>query len=79
MDGFRDRFWDRMCGFQSALYLLLVFDLAMLIVALLTVPFVRPGSAAGVLIRMDIVLFGIVLLPLAGILYGCRRRTADLY
>ena len=75
MNGFRTRFWERMCGFQSALYLLLVFDLLMLIVALLTVPFVSPDSAAGVLIRIDIALFGIVLIPLVGILYGCRRRN----
>lgn len=79
MDGFRERFWERMCGFQSALYLLLVFDLAMLIVALLTLPFVRPASAAGVLIRIDVALFGIVLLPLAGVLYGCRRRNDTRY
>lgn len=78
MSDFRARFWNRMCGFQSELYVLLVFDLVMLTVALLTLPHVAPDSASGVLVRVDILLFGAVLPPLVAILYRCRTgRDGD--
>lgn len=79
MSEFGDRFWDRMCGFQWQLFMLLVFDVALLLIALAVLPFVDANSASGALVRIDVALFAVVLVPLAYVQYRCRRRANEAY
>lgn len=75
MSTFGERFWDRLCGFRRELFVLLVLDLLLLVVALVSLPFIDRGTASGVLVRIDVVLFTLGAIPLAYVQYRCRRRT----
>lgn len=77
MSEFRERFWDRLCGFQWQLFMLLVFDVALLVIALASLPFVEAGTATGVIVWVDIGIFLAALVPLAYVQYRCRRRQRD--
>ena len=74
MNTFKNRFWERVRDYELVLQLFFVADLLFLVLALVTYPFVDPGSAAHVLVVLDLIIFAVLLVPLAYFLYQCRKR-----
>lgn len=73
MNTFADRFWDRVRNYEPFLQMCFVVDLLFIVLALLAYPFVETGSAAHVLVVLDLVIFFVLLVPLAYMLFQCRR------
>ncbi len=77
MKTFTDRFWDRVRGYELVLRLFFVADVLFLVLALVAYPIVESGSAAHVLVVLDLLIFVVLLMPLAYLLYQCRKRRAE--
>jgi len=73
MNTFADRFWERVREYEMVLQMFFVADLLFLILALAAYPLVEAGSAAHVLVVLDLLIFAILLVPLMYLLYQCRK------
>lgn len=73
---FTDRFWDRVREYEPVLRLFFVADVLFLVLALVAYPIIESGSAAYVLVVLDLFIFVVLLIPLIYILYQCRKRRA---
>lgn len=69
-----DKVWESLCDLRPQFFLMLVIAVLLLFISIITFPFVDPNSAAGVLIRVDLVIFTVVLIPIVYILYRCRKH-----
>lgn len=69
-----DDVWESLCDLRPQFFLMLVIAVLLLFVSIVTFPFVDPNSAAAVLIRVDLVIFTVVLIPITYILYRCRKH-----
>ncbi|WP_222914711.1 hypothetical protein [Natrinema sp. SYSU A 869] len=77
MSTFADRFWNRVRGYEPVFWLFFVADVLFLVLALVAYPLVESGSAAHVLIVLDLFIFVVLLILLTYLLYQCRKRRAE--
>lgn len=77
MNTFADRFWDRVREYEPVLQISFVADLLFVVLALAAYPLVESGSAAHVLVVLDLLIFVVLLVPLTYLLYQCRKRRAE--
>lgn len=69
-----DNVWESLCDLKPQFFLMLVIAVLLLFVSIVTFPFVDPNSAAGILIKIDLMIFTAVLIPISYILYRCRTH-----
>jgi hypothetical protein len=77
MNTFTDRFWNRVREYELALRLFFVADVLFVMLSLSAYPFVEPGSAAHVLVVLDLLIFVGLLVPLTYFLYQCRKLRLE--
>lgn len=77
MDTFSERFWDHVRDHEAMLQFFLVADLLFVVLALAAYPLVESGSAAHVLVVLDLLVFFALFVPLTYLLYHCRRRRLE--
>ena len=67
------RFWELVRAYEPYLYLLLILNLVLLLLAVFAVPFVDMSTATGVILLIDFVLCLAVLLPTLYLIYRVRE------
>jgi len=71
---FRERLGDVVCSLRTQIYYLFVVELLLLLLMLFSLAFLDPGTATYAILQIDFILFGITMIPIVAVLYGCRRR-----
>jgi hypothetical protein len=71
---FRERFGDLVCGFQTQVFYLFVIQIVLLVLMLVSLLSLDPGSASYAVLQLDFILMAITLTPTLLILYLCSRR-----
>jgi hypothetical protein len=74
MNTFADRFWERVREYEPMIWFFFAADLLFVVLALVAYPLVESGSAAHVLVVLDLIIFAIMLGPLTYLVYQCRKR-----
>jgi len=74
---FKERFWDLICSAETQFQFLLIFTVTLLVLGLVALPLVERGTAAWVLLQLDLVIFGTVLALTLLVLRKCRSRRSD--
>jgi len=77
MSDFRENFWELICGYERTLYLMQIFVVAMLLLALFSLAFIPRDSAAFVVLQIDFVIFIVCSVLILSTLYVCRRRRTE--
>jgi len=75
---FSERFWDTLCSAKAQFQFLLVFDVTMLVLAVIAIPLVERGTTEWVLLQLDLLIFGVALVFVLAVLGKCRARQTKL-
>lgn len=71
---FRERFGDLICGFRTQVFYLFVLQTVLLVLMLVSLLSLDPGTASYAILQIDFILMGVTLTPTLLILYLCNRR-----
>jgi len=77
MSDFRENFWELICGYERTLYLMQIFVVVMLLLAIFSLAFIPRDSAAFVVLQIDFVIFIVCSVLILSTLYVCRRRRTE--
>lgn len=72
---FRERVVDLICRFRSQVFHLFVIQVVLLMLLLVSLLFLEPGTASYAVMKIDFIIFVATLTPTVLILYGCNRRA----
>lgn len=72
----RERLGDMICGFQTQVFYLFVIQVVLLVLLLLSVVYIEPGTASYAVLQLDFIALVVTLTPTVLILYACGRREA---
>jgi predicted membrane channel-forming protein YqfA (hemolysin III family) len=71
----REQFWEFVCGFDRALFFLLLLDLTFLLLLGYAALGLEPGTESYVVLQFDLVIVGGSLLAIGAVFYWCRKRA----
>lgn len=71
---FRERFWGVICEYETLIRFALAIDVAILLLLLLAVPGIRPGTPEYVIIVVDFAILTPLLAVTGYALWRCRRH-----
>jgi len=72
--GFIERFEDIVCGFSHLFRFLLAVYMISLVGALLSWQLVEPGSASAVIVKLDLIIVLVMVVPTLVLQYRCANR-----
>jgi hypothetical protein len=70
----RATFWDIVCSAQPYVFLFFVFEVLFIVLGIIALPFVRPGTASYIVLQFDFILLGVITPPTIFILWYCHKR-----
>lgn len=72
-ESFRKRFWDVVCEYEALVKLAMGINVTILVLLLIAVPGIRPGTAEYVILIVDFVILAPLLVLTGFVLYRCSR------
>lgn len=73
-----DPFWSVVCGFEGAMYYVLLLDLVLLILLLFAIPTVERGSATHSLVVIDALVLLISGCTVGYLFWRCKKRKRSI-